>query len=544
MQQQTTIGRAFGKAGVVGPLDGPPRPIRERFIAALLTGRGMLIFWLLLSLIHAVYRFSYSSTLTLDDSRVSELVQSFAWGYEARNPPLYEWLVWCAQQVIGTGIQSFLLVRYLLLATLGYVVFAASYHAVRDKRFAALASMSICANYQIGWSFLDAGTQSIILSVAIFCTFDAFMRFVSRSSLLNAIWIGVVVGMGFLSKHSYPLFLASLVLAALSMPGLRQHLRDRRLVISAILAFVIVSPYFLWLAQNGGDIVTSSRDALIGEPFGHGVRALLGIMKLIRSLVTFPMPWIVIIALSAPAAFRPRLPTVATPTSAERLAGRTLAIAVALAAAGIVAIGATNIGELYMYPILVIGPVYVFARVERCAGTETLVGNLAVLFLSCAVAMFCIRVLSVIDNGVTKTDPYGTLVPYDKIAKQLKARGLTAGTVFVPSVRYAGNLRSQLPGLRVITSDGFRLKCPPWRTIDGQKGFALWAGSGEDPRVNELVRLNSLRRERLSVEGRSSILGGSAEQIWTIVRLSPQALACARCAPESTNRNCNSGKGN
>jgi hypothetical protein len=526
--------------GRARPTNGLPRPFRERFVAALLTGRGIFIFWLLLGLVHAVYRFGYSSTLALDDSRASELVQSFAWGYEARQPPLYEWLLWCVQQLFGTGIQSFLLVRYLLLAALGCAVFVASCHAVRDKRFAALASLSICANYQIGWSFLEAGTQTIVLSLACFCTFDAVMRFVSRSSLLHAIWLGVAVGMGFLSKHSYPLVLASLALAALSVPDLRHHLRDRRLVISAMVAIVIVLPYVIWLTQVGGDVVASSRDTLIDEPFGHGVRALHGIAKLIGSLFTFPMPWIVIMAIAAPAAFRPAPPSAAPPTSAERLAGRTLAIAVALAAVGIVAIGASNIGERYMYPLLIFGPVYVFARVERCAATEKLVENMGVLFLSCAVAVFCIRVLSVIDNGVTKTDPFHTLVAYDELVKQLEARGLTEGTAFVPNVRIAGNLRAHLPGLRVITSDSFRLQCPPWRLVDERKSFAVWDSGYEDRRVHALVRLDGLRREHFITEGRHSILGGLALQDWTLVRLSPQALACARCAPQSVKNHCNS----
>ena len=43
---------------------------------------------------HALLRLFLSSTLTADDAREAVLAQTLQWGYQARQPPLYNWLVW------------------------------------------------------------------------------------------------------------------------------------------------------------------------------------------------------------------------------------------------------------------------------------------------------------------------------------------------------------------------------------------------------------------------------------------------------------------
>lgn len=509
------------------------KPFAYDFIGAVASARGVVSFWLIFGLLHALFRISYSGTLALDDSAASELVQAFALGYQARQPPLYEWLLWSVQQVAGTGILSFLIVRYVLIAVLGYAIFMAASHAVRDRRLAALASLSICINYQIGWTFHESGTQTILLSIALFCTFDAVMRFHVRPSLPQALWLGAAIGIGFLSKHSYALFLLSLTFAAASLPGMRGMLRSPLLAVASAVALAIVSPYLVWLAQVGGDVIAASRDTLIHERLSYATRAYNGLTRFVRALLTFWMPWIVLIAILVPPAFRTAPASAPHAGIAERLAGRTMIVAVVLAVIGVAAIGATNLGERYMYPLIVIAPIYVFARIDRLAATKLRVAKLGVLCVLCAAAVLVIRMFSIVDTGIAKTDPYHTLVPYDRIAAELTARGLAEGTAYVPDIRIAGNLRAVLPGLRTITSDTFRLECPPRRPADDRIAFALWPGIRNDHRVDALAPIEGLPRERIAVLRRLTILGPLQPETWTLVRLDRQALFLARCGPRA-----------
>jgi hypothetical protein len=61
-----------------------------------------------------------SPARTLQDALAAELLQGhLAVGYQLRNPPLYEWLLWTVQQLVGPGPLSYLMLRYGLIATIG-----------------------------------------------------------------------------------------------------------------------------------------------------------------------------------------------------------------------------------------------------------------------------------------------------------------------------------------------------------------------------------------------------------------------------------------
>ena len=86
----------------------------------MLTTRGVVAFWLLWSLAFVLMLWAVSPGRTLQDALAAELLQGhLAGGYQLQNPPLYEWLLWGVQQVVGPGPLSYLILRYALIATTG-----------------------------------------------------------------------------------------------------------------------------------------------------------------------------------------------------------------------------------------------------------------------------------------------------------------------------------------------------------------------------------------------------------------------------------------
>ena len=92
------------------------------------------------------------------------------------------------------------------------------------------------------------------------------------------------------------------------------------------------------------------------------------------------------------------------PGMAERLALRTMMIAAMLAAIGVAAIGATNVAERYMHAILIVAPVYLFARVARLAPQRQWqpIRRFAVFMLSAAVVILAVRFAAFVDNGISR----------------------------------------------------------------------------------------------------------------------------------------------
>jgi len=498
-------------------------PGSGHWIDRLLSTRGAVGFWLLFAAVHVSLRLFASESLSLDDARASEVVQNFALGYQVRQPPLYEWLLWGLQQLFGVGAASLFLLRYLLIAAIGLATFAAARALTSEQRWSAAASLSLALSYPVAWNFHELGTQTLLLSVACIVSLHAAVLFIRRPSAASAVALGLAVGLGLMSKFSYPLLLGGLLLAAASLPDARRRLADRRLLLAAAVAFACTAPYLVWLFQVRGDIVAMANAHLVRSAEPHALRALIGLARLGWSLPAFLMPWLAIVALLAWPAFRPGGGG-APPGTGERIALRAMLFAALLAALGIVALGATNIGERYMHAILMIAPVYVFARIARVAPEARRLRRIAAISLACTALLLAVRVASFFENDVTRRTVRGFAIPYDGLAAELVERGVTEGTLIAPSVREAGNMRVYIPALRVMAGDTFRVERPPRRAGDARSCVLLWRG-GEIDWVRARAPEAAGSAERIEVV--TSSMWGVRRGAWFFAKLDPRAPACS-----------------
>jgi hypothetical protein len=493
---------------------------RQGGLDFLLSGPGVLVFWLCYGLIHAILRLNISRTLAIDDARATELTQNLALGYQARQPPLYEWLLWSSQQVFGTGIESDLFVRYLLIAGIGVSCFGAARAAIKDGRWAAVASLSLAFSYPVGWTFHEWATQTILLCIGCFATLHATLNWIEAPSPRAAFWLGAAIGFGLLSKFSFPLFLCGLLIACLTLPEARRKLTDRRLFISAVIALLMLLPYIVWLWQVHGNVAHAIAHTMIPQPKPYLSRVTTGLAHLAKSIPLFLLPWIAFVALFAPSAFG-FAKGAPPPRLAERLVLRTMLAAALLAAIGIVAIGATNIAERYMHPILIVAPVYAFARVARYYTKRAPVRPFVQLALGVALVIAVVRVIAVADNGFTRRADRLSQIPFRELAERLAKEGIARGTVLTFDVRESGNLRAFLPELRVIGRDSFRVERPPKTAGSGDSCVLIYRSGQEDAQA-----IAGLATERLEISGAPSRLGAPRRETWFMARLDPRSAAC------------------
>jgi hypothetical protein len=229
--------------------------------------------------------------------------------------------------------------------------------------------------------------------------------------------------------------------------------------------------------------------------------------------------------LLAPKAFMPVAAGAPAPSLAERLTLRAMLFALLLAAIGVVALGATNIGARYMHAMLVIAPVYVFARVVRLEPGDEHMRRFAAFALAVAAIVFGIRFVSFTDNPLTRSLERGTLLPFAELADAIKARGVTEGTIVTPDVREAGNLRAFLPNIRVTAADSYRVERPPRRESDERSCFLLWA-KWQNSRVEDFMAGKTLTTERFDIAPKPSGILASGSGTWFLVRLDPTWSVC------------------
>jgi hypothetical protein len=108
---------------------------------------GVTAFWLLWCAAFVLMLWAVSPGRTLQDALAVELLQRhLAGGYQVRNPPLYEWLLWSVQQISGPGPLSYLVLRYALIAATGLLFYAALLRTVASQRLAAAFSLTRAAS--------------------------------------------------------------------------------------------------------------------------------------------------------------------------------------------------------------------------------------------------------------------------------------------------------------------------------------------------------------------------------------------------------------
>ena len=90
------------------------------FYATAPGGWGSIALW---GGLHLLLRALSTPVLGTDDMFENVLVQTLEPGYMLRQPPLYEWLLWSAQQVFGPTIWAALFVKYSLISIAALFLF-------------------------------------------------------------------------------------------------------------------------------------------------------------------------------------------------------------------------------------------------------------------------------------------------------------------------------------------------------------------------------------------------------------------------------------
>jgi len=503
-----------------------------RRIDALLSARGVWLFWLTYSVCFAVIRYVASGNLSKDDARENELVQAIALGYQTRQPPLFEWILWGVQQGVGTGIVSHLLVRYVAIVAIGLAAYAVARAITGDARWAAAASMSYAFTGFFGWVLHEWLTQSLLVSIACIVSLGAMLTFLHKPSTSRALVLGVAIGFGLMSKFNYLLYLGGLVLAVASRSETRARLADRRLLLSCVVAAACCVPYLWWLTTVHGDLVGMTSHVLGTSEKPHLIRALLGLGSIVASLVDFfSVGWILLAVLGWPAFYPPhdRRPA---PSIDERIAGRAVVMATALAAISIALVGASKIETRYVCPLLATVPIWACARIARLAPEPRRLRRIAATAVSCAALLFAVRVLTFFDTEVsTRLSSYRVVrdyreftVPYDGLAAELEAHGVTGGTLVAAGIREAGNMRAYLPDLRVISGDSSRIEPPPRRAGDRGGCVFLWKDDERDV-MRRWAQHDLASAVRLAVT--TSTMWGSRHGVWYLLRADPRSPICA-----------------
>ena len=250
-------------------------------------------------------RLLLSSSLTADDAREAVLAQSLQWGYQARQPPLYNWLVWGAFRLLGPGLLALTLLKYAILVLAFWLLYLTARRILADARLAALGAFSFLLIVPISWTVHESLTHSVTVLAACAGTAYALIRLERTPSAGAYAMLGLAVGLGFLSKFTYVVFLAGLALAALTVGRYRARLLHPGILLAGVVAAALVLPFALWFVGERHDLGRLyAREVRIEDGDDWLAEAGSGLVYVARIAVYYLAPLGAVLAACVPVVYR------------------------------------------------------------------------------------------------------------------------------------------------------------------------------------------------------------------------------------------------
>ncbi len=441
------------------PAPRPPAPAWRRALeanAALFAARWPFLAFLGVYVVaHALLRGTASPALGRDDLIEAVLAQSWAWGYNPAQPPLYTWLIMAATTALGPGIWAHVTVKFGLLFA-GYAIFyLAAERALGQARGAALATGSLLLIYMLGFDALHLYSHSVALIPFAAATLYFVLRLAQGAGVPAPAYIyvglGLAMGGGLLSKYGFPLYAGTLILAGLGHEGLRRALLDRRMVLALGLAALIFLPHGLWMLAGPHDFRQPLAATLrLGAQTSYLAGVGAGLKALTNATFNFVMPFALVALLIFPQAFLWRLGAGGADPRApmRRLFGRWLLAQYALVVLGVLALGVTGLANHHLLAVLLGLPIYVFLRVQAIRPSPLRLAAYAGAIMVAVVGAAGVTLARAVVEPSWCSRCY-LHWDYAAVAVKLRAAGFASGTIVAEDHHVGGNLRTRFPQTRI-----------------------------------------------------------------------------------------------
>lgn len=445
---------------------------------------GVIAVVLAYSALHLGARLIASSNLGEDDPLDAILTQTLEWGYSTRQPPLYDWLLWLIEQATGPGALSFQLLKYGLLTATCAFLFAAARRAMQGDVFWAFLSVeSLALIYQISWRFHEGFTHAVGAMCAVAAALWAMLRLVERQRLGDYALFGLIAGLGLLTVTPFWVFLPALIIAAALQRTGRAAIARPAMLLSAAVAALAASPYFLWLAGTPEGLGAVLPSLNIGGP-DYWTGVLSGLRRAVTEPVMYLAPLIFLVPLFFPATLAAiagtvRLKPQAGPQlDAEQLILHLTLLNIAALIPGALFFGVTRYPVHALMPLFLVTTIWIMAQARKGARNPGEVRRFVVMALAVAVFAFAARCANMfVMEPVCSICRWG--IPYAGLADGMKARGFEGGQLIVYDDELGGNLRRFFPEAQILLA-GPRRYLPPEKPASAGTALVWKAAASQD----------------------------------------------------------------
>ncbi len=396
-----------------------------------------------------------SPTAEWDHAEQLILSQFPALGYNSQ-PPLYTWLVQGLFVLTGPSLPALLALKAVLLGLIaaGLAMAARALGMTAAQQWIAVLGLALIP--QVVWENQRNFTHTVLAVAVGAWTLVVVLRLVCRPSWRGYLALGLLLGLGALSKYNFGFFALALLTAAATLPRGRRVLFTWRFALSLVLAAVLFAPHGLWALGARAAAGEAFHELQMSNGFGWGT-----LLDLAAGLAASLGPLLVFSTLV--------LRHGATHTRRSegcRLLWRTAGVALGLAVALLLASGARDIQEHWLQPLIFFAPLLLACQVTSVHKGGRVFAGIAVVVLAAVSLALPGQAL-----WANPERPSRLNAPYRELAAAMQAARARPALVLADKDALAGNLRLAFPDALVMSQRSFfpkRLPAGDWLLVGEQ----------------------------------------------------------------------------
>ncbi|NTJ41938.1 glycosyltransferase family 39 protein [Agrobacterium larrymoorei] len=440
-------------------------------------------------LLAIIFRTIRSPALEVDETQQALFAQYLLLGYGSQ-PPLYTWLQYGLNEIIGASIASLSILKngLLFLSCLFYWL-TARLLMPEDRALPNIATLGILTLPPVFVMSQRDLSHTVLALFAVSLFLYGFVRTLKQPSLAGYVLTGIAIGIGGLAKYNFiPIPLAAII-AILPEKDLRARLLDWRLLLTIVIAGVVVSPHGLWMWENL-HIATAQT---LGEMKEGSEQIKFDRLDGSKDLVLAAIKGIALTTAIFAAIFYKNIREIISASDQwTKVFGRILLISFAIVLLVVVLVGVTHIRQKWLAVYIALLPLYLALKI-RASGIDAMPKLGSMLAVTAVLAVGFITVL--LGRGLITPhfERYSLVhIPYDRFGEAVRREGHTEPQYVIASGGLVGgNLKMQFPKALVLTGnrdvETFPAQLPQGATV-------LFAGtSNEGQRLDDPgAALNSL----------------------------------------------------
>lgn len=216
------------------------KEIKDKTIRLLISAYCLYFFSLRILIPHS---------LRNDEAEQVLAASSFELGY-LKQPPLYSWISYGLANIFNAGklnIYLILFVKYLSYFAFLFLIYKLARSIFKSKKTAYFCLLSQLLFITYSYDFTRDLSHTILVSVFSVLSLIIYLKLWTKQSTLHYIYLGLVFGLGFMSKYNFLFTALALVIASFSHRHAFKILFNFKTLLSFFTCALIGSPHLYYL---------------------------------------------------------------------------------------------------------------------------------------------------------------------------------------------------------------------------------------------------------------------------------------------------------